>query len=247
MSALLALERPTVLCAQEVLPEQLDVLLGGLGEGVRHVGVGRSSAGDGEGCPIVYDPARVELTHWEQTALSDTPHRPGSVSWGNLFPRVMVRAEFRDRATDRRFQVINTHFDPLSARSRRRSAAAIGATVCRSGLPTVVTGDLNAGRTSGAVRELLRSGLVDSWSEASRRATDGWGTYTGYRRPRVDGNRIDWILTTPGVEVSAAAINPYRHSSGWPSDHLPVQAALIPGDLPGSAVAPVSSEEGEAS
>lgn len=243
VSALLSLERPTVLCAQEVLPEQLGALQAGLGEGYRHLGGGRSASGGGEACPIVYDSARLDLAEWEQSALSDTPQRPGSISWGNPFPRILVRAVFRDRATGCRFRVINTHLDPFSARSRRRSAAVIGEMVNQSGVSTVVTGDLNAGPSSEAVRELLAAGLVDSWSGAARRMTRQWGTHGGYRRPRAEGTRIDWILTTPGLGVSAAAINPYRHEGGWPSDHLPVQAVVVPGSAAGDRDVTTPSEE----
>lgn len=226
MSALLAAELPTVFCAQEVLPEQRDALHEGLGSGYRCLGDGRAADGGGEACPIVYDADRLELAEWEQSALSDTPRRPGSTSWGNLFPRILVRAVFRDRATSRRLQVINTHLDPFSPASRLKSAAAVGELVLACDSPTVVTGDLNAGPTSGALRELRGVGLADSWTAARDRVTREWGTYGGYRSPRPHGTRIDWILTTPRLRVATAAINPSRYAGGWPSDHLPVQAVV---------------------
>lgn len=225
VSALLAAELPTVLCAQEVLPEQRGALHAGLGSGYRCIGDGRAAGGGGEACPIVYDADRLELAEWEQSALSDTPRRPGSTSWGNLFPRILVRAVFEDRATSRRLQVINTHLDPFSPASRLKSAAAVGDLVLACDSPTVVTGDLNAGAASGALRELRRAGLADSWTTARHRVTREWGTFGGYRAPR-QGARIDWILTTACLQVTTAAINPSRHAGGWPSDHLPVQAVL---------------------
>lgn len=226
VSMLLAAERPTVLCAQEVLPEQRGVLTEGLGSGYRLLGEGRAADGGGESCPIVYDSGRLELAEWEQSALSDTPLRAGSTSWGNFFPRIVVRAVFRDRATRQRLQLINTHLDPFSPASRLKSAAAIGELVVACDSPTVVTGDLNAGPTSGALRELRAAGLADSWDTARHRATREWGTFGGYRSPRHTGARIDWILTTPCLRVETAAINPSRHAGGWPSDHLPVQAVV---------------------
>ena len=41
---------------------------------------------------------------WRQTALSDTPDVPGSTSWGNRTPRLVVDATFRDLATGIEFQ-----------------------------------------------------------------------------------------------------------------------------------------------
>lgn len=227
LRAMLEAEQPTVLCAQEVLDEQARVVLAALGDDYRAVGRGRSADGGGEACPIFYDSDRLQLLDWTQLALSDTPDQPGSMSWGNLFPRVVIRAEFRDRATSRRVQVVNTHLDPLSARSRVRSARAILELVTASDTPTVITGDLNAGPSSAAVRELLSTGaLRDSWVVADERLTEPWGTYANYREPRPDGTRIDWILATSLVRVTHAAINPFMHLGGWASDHLPVQAVV---------------------
>lgn len=227
LRALLGAEQPTVLCAQEVLPEQVGAVLEGLGPGFEHVGRGRAADGGGEACPIFYDSARLDLLGWEQSALSDTPDRPGSVSWGNMFPRVLVAARFRDRGTGGVLLVVNTHLDPLSRRSRVRSARAVRALLVARAVPAVVAGDLNAGPSDAAVRELLAEGtLVDSWGACQNRRTGQWGTYAGYREPRSSGTRIDWILATSQVNVTDAAINPHPHGGGWPSDHLPVQAVV---------------------
>lgn len=227
LCALLAAERPTVLGAQEVCAGQSEVVRLALGGHYRCLGRGRSAGGVGEACPIFYDARRLEVLDWEQSALSDHPGRPGSVSWGNVVPRVMVRASFRDRVTARRFLVVNTHLDPLSARSRRRSARAILAVAAASALPTVVTGDLNAGPSSAVVGELMSGGLLaDSWHRARSRGSGEWGTYAAYRAPREDGRRIDRILVSPAVSVALAAINPLRYGGGWASDHLPVHAVV---------------------
>src|SRR5690606_42122146 len=56
--------------------------------------------------------------------------------------------------------------------------------------------------------------------------TPAVGTFPDYGTPVPDGDRIDWILTTPGVEVRAAAINTWTRYGRYPSDHTPVQALL---------------------
>ncbi|WP_216693112.1 endonuclease/exonuclease/phosphatase family protein [Dietzia psychralcaliphila] len=227
LRALLAAERPTVLGAQEVLGDQAAVVREALGPGYDLVGRGRGADGGGEASPIFYDSDRLELLHWEQAALSDHPTRAGSVSWGNVFPRVMVSATFRDRGTARIFLVVNTHLDPFSARSRLRSARAIGDLVSAAGIPAVVTGDLNAGPSGAAVRELLRDGtLADSWRSARTHVSEEWGTYADYRGPRRSGSRIDWILASSAFRVTHAAVNPLRPGGGWASDHLPVHAVV---------------------
>lgn len=152
---------------------------------------------------------------------------PGSITWGNLIPRVLVHAEFRDRATSTRFLVLNTHLDPFSRRSRERAARRIRHVVAREGLPAVVTGDLNARPGSTTVRELLAGGtLVDAWAVAGERRSPEWATFADYRFPRENGGRIDWIAVSPNVDVSRVAVNAGRVDGAWASDHLPVQAVV---------------------
>ncbi|MDR5700205.1 endonuclease/exonuclease/phosphatase family protein [Agromyces aerolatus] len=223
--ALLAAERPTLLCLQEAVPRQLREVLAALGPGHRPVGYGRGRRRTGEGCPVVYDVRRLELLEWSQHALSEHLHRDGSRSWGNLMPRIAVVARFRDRSTGRELRVVNTHLDPFSSRSRLRSVAVLRSMV--GDAPTIVTGDLNAGDRSRTVRALLAGGLlVDAWTAGERRLTAEVGTYGGYRMPRPSGPRLDRILVSQGVTVDRVAINARRIDGAWPSDHLPVQAVL---------------------
>jgi endonuclease/exonuclease/phosphatase family metal-dependent hydrolase len=275
LRALLAAERPTVLCLQEAVPHQVAEVLAALGPGHRFVGHGRGPRRTGEGCPIVFDAGRLELLAWRQHALSADPDRDGSRSWGNVIPRIAVSAHFRDRSTGARFDVLNTHLDPFSARSRVRSVAYLRSLVGPG--PTIVAGDLNAGGASRTVRDLLADGrpaggrlaggglaggglaggrvadpclvgggladdrladsrlvggrlvggrLVDTWTAARSRLTPRGGTFAGYRTPRPNGPRLDWILASEGVVVDHAAINARRFAGGWPSDHLPVQAVV---------------------
>lgn len=67
---LLRTERPTLLGAQEALTDQAEFLRESLGPEYRMLGRGRGAGGRGEGCPILYDAARLELLDWDQAALS---------------------------------------------------------------------------------------------------------------------------------------------------------------------------------
>ncbi|MFC8303616.1 endonuclease/exonuclease/phosphatase family protein [Specibacter sp. NPDC057265] len=227
LRSLLRTERPSLLGVQEALPEQSEFVAESMGSRYRSVGHGRNADGSGEGSPLFYDEKRLELLDWEQLALSSTPNRLGSRSWGNMIPRMLVTATFQDREGPARFLVVNTHFDHISRTSRVHSAQAIGRLVAQKGLPAVVMGDLNAGATSAPLRELLTAGrLVDSWAVAASQESKEWGTFPNYQQPRLGRKRIDWILLTPEVRVLRAAINPQGFADGWASDHLPVQSVL---------------------
>lgn len=220
-------EQPAILGVQEAMPELFEAILAGLGPGYDYVGRGRKADGTGESCPLFYDADRLELLSWEQYALSDTPHEPGSVSWGNRVPRILVTATFRDTGTDTKFVAINTHLDNRSRRSRLRSADAIRNLACASRLPAVVLGDFN---TDAGTKPYLAitagAGLLDAWEATAENITPGWGTFPHYQAPKRGQKRIDWVLVTPGISVERAGINTTTYDGGWPSDHAPVQAVL---------------------
>jgi endonuclease/exonuclease/phosphatase family metal-dependent hydrolase len=241
LGALLEAERPSILGVQEAMPEQAGFVRHALGSSYRSIGFGRNADGQGEGCPLFYDSRRLQVLDWSQTALSSTPEVPGSTGWGNLVPRVLVTARFRDRATSVEFLALNTHFDHLSRRSRVQAADAVRTLVAGHGLPAVMTGDLNSGEDTSPLRALFANGVLrDAYATAGRRLTPEWGTFPNYRAPRLDRKRIDWIAVTAGVRVVRAGFNTARPGGGWASDHLPVQAELRFDVADGPAAGPTS-------
>lgn len=234
LQRILAAEQPTLLGVQEALADQAAFVADALGPRYRWVGRGRNANGSGERCAIYYDAERLELADWVQLALSSTPDRPGSRSWGNSSPRVLVSAAFTDLATGARLLAYNTHFDHLSRRSKSESArmiAQLAATAQRDepGVAMVVTGDFNVD-VSSAVHDRLTAGgiLRDTWEVAEDRLTPQWGTFPNYRRRRPGGRRIDLVLVGPGVDVLSAGINAARLDGAAASDHEPVQAVIRP-------------------
>jgi endonuclease/exonuclease/phosphatase family metal-dependent hydrolase len=220
-------EQPTLLGAQEALPQQANFVRHALGEHYRSIGYGRDANRTGEAAPIFYDSRRLQLLEWSQTALSDTPEVPGSTSWGNRTPRLVVVATFQDLATGIRFRAVNTHLDNFSRTARLRGAEVLRRIVTDSALPTIVTGDFNTDAGSGPHAALTAQGLLlDTWEVAHARLSEAWGSFLNYRPPKLERKRIDWILVTPGVRVTSAAINVTRYEGGWPSDHAAVQAVV---------------------
>ncbi len=226
-------QAPSLLGIQEALPEQVDFLRATLADTHGVVGQGRGRGHTGEASPIIYDTRHLQLLGWRQQALSNTPDKPGSVSWGNIFPRALVAAVFREHASGSRFLVINTHLDHLSARSRLRSAGVIRQIITDSGLPAIVTGDFNASQRSRTHWALLEDNLLrDTWDEAHHHLSEDWGTFPNYRPPVRGGRRLDWILGSPDWTVHGTGINARQYDGAWASDHLSVHAFMIP---PGQA------------
>ncbi|GGJ07632.1 endonuclease/exonuclease/phosphatase family protein [Streptomyces brasiliensis] len=227
MRELLRREAPTVLGTQEGLYQQLRDIDADLGPHYDWIGTGREGGSRDESVALFYDTRRLAPVEHDTFWLSDTPREIGSNTWGAAFPRIVTWVRFRDRRAGREFRVLNTHLDHASQYARERGASLIARRIAEFGsLPLVVTGDFNAAAHKNAAYDtLLAAGLVDTWDAAAERGPL-YSTFHGYRPLVPDGDRIDWILTSPGAVTRRATINTFSRGGQFPSDHLPVQASL---------------------
>jgi endonuclease/exonuclease/phosphatase family metal-dependent hydrolase len=210
-----------------LLTTELPDLLGG---GYDYIGTGRQGGDRGEFMAVFYRKDRLTPLAYGHFWLSDTPEVPGSETWGGFSTRMVTWVRFLDRTTGKRFSAVNTHLDNESEHARRRGARLIHDRLAAAvpALPVIMTGDFNTPARSGSdVYDLLvtRGGYRDAWVTAAVHGP-AYATFHGYQPLVPGGPRIDWVLTTPGVAVSATLINTYRSGTRYPSDHLPVQARL---------------------
>lgn len=209
------------------------------------LGAGRDADGGGEWCAVLYDPAVLTPVEQHHFWLSDTPDVPGSASWGNEVVRMATWARFRT-AGGGELVWLNTHLDHRSAAARRRGAALIAERLAGVDGPLVVSGDFNCEPGSEPYAVLTGAGLADAWVAADGRrfrtsgagrvaAPAGQGTYGGWRAPRPDSGRIDWLLTHGPIVVHGAEICEDHDGGQWPSDHVPVRVELgLPAATPGT-------------
>lgn len=227
--ALLRQERPHVLGTQEGLYQQVRDIEADLGAAYDWIGTGRAGGSRDEFMAVYYDTRRLAPLEYDHFWLSDTPDVIGSNTWGGGSIRMVTWVRFRDlRDGGREFYVLNTHLDNASGNARARAASLVAERIggLDGSLPLVVTGDFNVAAHGDPVYDtMLNAGLVDSWDAAAERSAL-YATYHGYRPLTPGGDRIDWILVTPGVTVHRAAINTFSRDGQFPSDHLPVQATL---------------------
>ncbi|MFJ8635730.1 endonuclease/exonuclease/phosphatase family protein [Streptomyces sp. NPDC093568] len=231
MRDLLRREAPHVVGTQEGIFSQLLDIDADLGARYDWVGTGRLHGSRDESMAVYYDSHRLRPTEYDHFWLSDTPDVIGSNTWGAAFARMVTWVRFRDLTDGREFYVLNTHFDHVSQYARERSAGLIAERITGfdRALPVVVTGDFNVAAHRNTVYDtLLGAGLVDTWDTAAERSAL-YATFHGYKPLTPDGDRIDWILGTPGVTAHRAVINTYADDGQFPSDHLPVQAFLTLG------------------
>ena len=229
MRTLLRRAAPTVIGTQEGRFQQLRDIQSDLAPHYEWIGTGRKPGSHDESMAVFYDTRRLTPVEYDHFWLSDTPELIGSNTWGGRFSRMATWVRFRDLHDDgREFYALNTHLDHASQYARERSAALIAERIAgldRS-LPVVVTGDFNVAAHANPVYDtLLDSGLVDTWDAANRQGPR-YGTFHGYGPLTPDGDRIDWILVTPGVTVHRAAVDTFGAQGRFPRDHLPVRVSL---------------------
>lgn len=192
------------------------------------LGAGRSDGKRrGEMCAVFFKTARFDLLDSGHFWLSATPDKPGSRSWGAIFPRMVTWVKLRPRAGGEPFCWFNTHLDAWSRRARAAEAKLLRDRIGKiaGAMPRIVTGDFNAAPGSAPYRTLLASSLHDVFRAAHPVATRSEGTmhlFTGWR----GGRRMDWILGSSHFKAIAVGIDRTRGARGYPSDHFPVTAVL---------------------
>ncbi|MGW2286467.1 endonuclease/exonuclease/phosphatase family protein [Streptomyces phaeochromogenes] len=232
MRELLRQEQPHVMGVQEGLYQQVRDIEADLGPHYDWIGTGRAGGSRDEFMAVYYDTRRLAPVEYDHFWLSDTPNVIGSNTWGGGSIRMVTWVRFRDLGdSERQFYFLNTHLDNASQNARARAASLIAARIAGLDrtLPLLVTGDFNIAAHKNPVYDtMLAAGLTDTWDTAAERSTL-YATFHGYRPLVPDGDRIDWILATPGVTSHRASINTFSAHGQFPSDHLPVQASLTLG------------------
>ncbi len=220
---------PDLIGTQEGLLQQLKDVAADLPE-YDWLGTGRDGGDKGEFMAIFYRRNRFTPLATNHFWLSDTPGVVASSTWGNNCKRMVTWVRFRERASGREFFLWNTHFDHEIEAARQKSAALVRERVeaLKTDLPVLLTGDFNcAGGNSRAYDILVKDGgFTDTWTAAKARVNESWNSFTGFKPPRQEGVRIDWILARGPVTAERTEIVTFAKDGQYPSDHFPVAAWL---------------------
>ena len=223
---------PDLLGVQEALRFQLDEIAPAMPHS-GEVGVGRDDGIQaGEYAAILYDTTRLTVLAHGTFWLSDTPDVPGSMTWGNQYPRLVTWARFRDAASAAVFLALNTHWDHESQHARERGARQIVewlAIHAASAEPVLLMGDFNANADNPAIRMLLGAAtpgvvLTDTYRAVHGEAS-GVSTFHAFTG-NPSGDRIDAIFASPHWRILDAAIVRTSADGRYPSDHFPVTARV---------------------
>lgn len=230
-------QQPDVVGLQETLRFQLDEIRARFPE-YGEVGVGRDDGKtSGEYSAILYHRERFAVMEENTIWFSDTPDKPGSMHWGNKFPRICTWARLTEKQSGCGFYVYNVHLDHESQISREKSAHFLSEMIAKraGSFPVVVTGDFNAGENNSAIQSLKNpsaqlvdktaSPLIDTFRILHPDA-DSVGTFHAFSGNRI-GEKIDYIFVQNDARVLSAEINHDQRAGHYPSDHFPVNARIL--------------------
>jgi endonuclease/exonuclease/phosphatase family metal-dependent hydrolase len=219
---MLRAEAPDVIGTQELFKRQGDDLVARLPE-YEWFGEGRRGGHDDEHMGVFYRKERLRVRESGNFWLSDTPEVPGSITWGNIYPRMVTWARFERIADGATFTLYNTHLpyreedEPI----RIRCVELILSRLDRlpPGERVILTGDFNTPPESG-VHAMLAVRFTDAWTAARIRSGPEatFHDFTGQAK-----RRIDWIMSR-GLEARAVKTVTTQRQGRYPSDHFPVIA-----------------------
>ena len=188
-------------------------------------GEGRRGGSGDEHMGVFYDSKVLAIEESGNFWLSDTPDVPGSITWGNLYPRMVTWALFRRIDDGRRFYFMNTHLPYRDEDEPRRvkGAELIGKRVANlpADLPVVLTGDFNSepgGDTYKAFTRVLQDTRTQVKAPQGPRLT--FHDFTGKATVQ-----LDWVLVR-GFHARSFLTDDRRIGGVLPSDHFPLVVEL---------------------
>jgi endonuclease/exonuclease/phosphatase family metal-dependent hydrolase len=215
---------PDIFGVQEALHHQLEDITTNLKD-YTYVGVGRDDGKrKGEFSAIVFKKDRFEVLEQNTFWLSEKPEQPGSKSWDAAITRVATWALVNDKIMNRRFLVINTHFDHIGKEARKKSAELLKerATNLNFEVPIIITGDFNCTRDEEPYQVMTDSSLIELVDPASTQD----GTFCNFEVNSMECRPIDYIFVTNEWQADAYTIIKDNDGKYYPSDHLPVIVTL---------------------
>lgn len=198
------------------------------------VGVGRTDGKEkGEFSAILYKKNRIDMIENKTFWLSTNPEAVGVKAWDAALERVATWGRFRDRASGCTYVHLNTHFDHVGVKAREESAKLIRQRLggIAGTLPVILTGDLNSGPTTNAYGTLttgvVQGGLAPLIDAYVSSKEGNYGPNASFNTFKEIGDtRIDYVMVSSGIDVLKHGILTDRWDLRFPSDHLPVIAAL---------------------
>ena len=222
-----------VIGTQEGVASQLEEIQNALPQYAKYAAGRDDGRNSGETCAIFYRKDRFVLVDCGTFWFSTEPEKPGSKSWGNMFPRICSWIQLVDRTNLASFYVYNVHLDNLSQNSRKKSVRLLAQRIAERNTndPFVLVGDFNMKIDNPAMKYLEQSGYKDLNASMSNVWQDVYpgkpktGTYHKFSgSPKC--SKIDHISISRSLQALDVRIDQHEERGRYPSDHFPVIATI---------------------
>jgi len=217
---------PDIFGIQEGLEDQVKFLDENL-KNYDFEGVGRADVkenGKGEFSAVFYNSKKFKKLKGGTFWLSETPDKP-SRGWDASLNRICTYVLLKDKKTQRKFWVFNTHFDHRGDTARMESAKLIIKKINEfnwDNSPVFLTGDFNLLPDSAPIIFLSES-MSDARKVTKLEPYGPFGTYNGFKVCENPSKRIDYIFTSPdNIVVLKYGVLAEVQDLRYPSDHFPV-------------------------
>lgn len=209
---------------QEVLSNQLEDLKNELSD-YAAIGVGREDGKtQGEYAPLLYRKDRFDVLESNTFWLSQYPDSIGFIGWDGACTRIATWAKFRDKANNKIFMAVNTHFDHVGAEARKNGALLIIDRIKEivGDKPAILTGDFNVSDQWEAYTVLTTNEYVlkDAHKMADKKEGVEYTFHDFGRLPEAEREKIDFIFVSSQIEVLKSEIcQEVEGPTGYLSDH----------------------------
>lgn len=153
--------------------------------------------------------------------LSETPHVPGSKSFGSAFPRLATWARVRSRRQT--LLVANLHLDHQRPDTRLEQIKVFTTAIreiLRQDWPLLLFGDFNEGPQGPVYQWVLKElSLSDPWAHLGHPEQSSYHRFDGSTQ---NGERIDWILSSHHFQAECIFFDTQSDNGIFPSDHFPL-------------------------
>lgn len=228
VSALLDFYQPDIFGLQEALIGQIQDVHTRLPH-MKWLGVGRDDGRDaGEFSPVFYNSEKFTALKHGTFWLSETPDKPG-LGWDAACNRVCTWIILKENGSNKKFMVLNTHFDHMGNKAKSESAKLILSKIEElnpKNLPLILTGDFNLTPEEEPI-SVITTKLRDSRLVSIKAPYGPEGTFNAFKFDAPMKARIDYVFVNNPVEVLQYAVLTDSKDQRYPSDHQPVLVDLL--------------------
>ena len=215
---------PDVICFQEVTIFWYSLLRRELGDIYTFTGRDRfygdktQNKRDFERNCVAYKKERFKPIKCRTYWLGPDIYHPSRFE-GAYFNRIFTTAILLDKKTNKKFQVISTHFDDRFEDIREKQGKFIANYAKTQRKPLILLGDFNSEPKESAYKE-IRKVLLDV-GEEFHETDKTWHTYNKY-----PPERIDFIFRNKDVKAKSFQIVKDNYEGLPPSDHYPLKSIV---------------------